>query len=200
VTDKTQDVGKQCIVLYILQINHIRWRDRKMIKKTHNIINGWNELFTLVIIIALFLSAGCATGGNFGKTERNRDLDNMFLHYEVLPDHRYYTTGGYDAPAAILAIHTDYILDNSGNLWVPIPNVDQAQMKKWIDTIAPEQNYKGTNSYFAAYILDPNGKRVGAWYSIDPNATVKFIDGNKILVNTPSSGPGLRERGEGRIR
>ena len=172
-----------------------------MIKKTHNTTCNWNELFTLVITIStLFLLVGCATGGNFGKTERNRDLDNMFLNYQVLPDHRYYTTGGYDAPAAILAIQSDYILDNSGNLWVPIPNVDQAQMKKWIDTIAPDQNYRGTNSYFAAYILDPDGKRVGAWYSIEPNATVKFLDGKRILVNTPSSGPDLREMGKGRIR
>jgi hypothetical protein len=168
-----------------------------MIEKTYNTFNSWNELFTLVITInILFLIAGCATGGNFGKTERNRDLDNKFLNYEVLPDQRYYTTGGYDAPAAILAIHTDYVLDNSGNLWVPIPNVDQAQMKKWIDTIAPEQNYRGTNSYFAAYILNPHGERVGVWYSIDPHATVKFLEGNKILVNTPSSGLDLREMGK----
>ena len=159
-----------------------------MMVKTHNTFNSWTGLFTLVItIVTLILLAGCATSGNFGKTERNKDLDNMFLNYEVLTDHRYYTTGGYDAPAAILAIHTDYILDNSGNLWVPIPNVDQAQMKKWIDTIAPEQNYRGTNSYFAAYILNPSGKRVGVWYSIDPQATVKFLEGNKILVHTPDS-------------
>jgi hypothetical protein len=124
----------------------------------------------------------------------------MFQNYQVLPDHRYYTTGGYDAPDAILAVNSDYILDNSGSLWVPIPNVDQAQMKKWIDTIAPEQNYRGTNSYFAAYILDANGKRVGAWYSVDPNATVKFLDGNKIVVNTPNSGPDLRKIGKGRGR
>jgi hypothetical protein len=44
--------------------------------------------------------------------------------------------------------------------------------------------------------LDPNEKRVGVWYSIDPNVTVKFLDENKILVNTPSSGPGLREMGK----
>lgn len=188
-------------VYFYMFINQpTRWKDRKMIEKTHNRITEWNELFTLVITIStLFLLVGCATGDNFGKTERNRDLENMFLNYRVLPYHKYYTAGGYDAPTAVLAIHSDYYLDNSGNLWVPIPNVDSAQMKKWVDTIAPEQNYRGTNSYFAAYILDPNGKRVGVWYSIDPNATVKFLGENKILVNTPSSGPGHREMGKGRI-
>ena len=135
-------------------------------------------------IFALFLLVGCA-GGNYGTLDRDRDLDNMFLNYEVLPDHRYYTTGGYDAPNAILAIHRDYELDNPGDLWVAVPNVDSTQMRKWIDFLAPEQEYRYSNAYFAAYILDPNGKRVGAWYSYDNIATVKFLEENKIQVYTP---------------
>jgi hypothetical protein len=79
---------------------------------------------------------------------------------------------------------------------VPIPNVDYAQMRKWIDTIAPEQNYRYLNGYFAAYILDLNGKRVGAWYSIASYTPVKFLEGNKIQVYTPDldriHGKGLR--------
>jgi hypothetical protein len=77
---------------------------------------------------------------------------------------------------------------------VTIPTVDYAQMRKWIDTIAPEENYRA-DGYFAAYILDPNGKRVGAWYSIQSTTTVKFLEGNKILVYTPDLGPDLNFRG-----
>jgi hypothetical protein len=156
-----------------------------MMEKTQNTINSWQGLFTLLAaFLALFLLAGCA-GGNYGKLNKNRDLDNMFLNYEVLPDHRYYTTGGYDAPNAILAIHRDYALDNPGNLWVAIPNVDSGQMRKWIDTIAPDQNYRWSGRYFAAYITDPNGKRVGAWFAIENYTTIKFLEGNKIQVYTP---------------
>jgi hypothetical protein len=141
-------------------------------------------LILLAPFFALFLLAGCAAG-NYGKIARDRDLDNMYHNYEVLPDHRYYTSGGYDAPNAILAIHRDYELDNPGNLWVPIPNVDSGQMRKWIDTIAPDQNYRRSGSYFAAYILDPDGKRIGAWFSIENSTTVKFLEGNKVQVYTP---------------
>jgi len=166
-----------------------------MMGKMFNTSSKWNRLSTLLAaILTLFLLIGCAAGGNYGKLDRNRDLDNMFLNYEVLPDHRYYTSGGYDAPDAILAIHKDYELNNSGNLWVPIPNVDYAQMRKWIDTIGPEENYRA-DGYFAAYILDPNGKRVGVWYSIQSTTTVKFLEGNKILVYTPDLGPDLNFRG-----
>ena len=56
-----------------------------MMVKTHNTFNSWTGLFTLVItIVTLILLAGCATSGNFGKTERNKDLDNMFLNYEYV--------------------------------------------------------------------------------------------------------------------
>ena len=166
-----------------------------MREKIYNIFSNWHRLSTLLVaIFTLFLITGCATGGNYGTLDRDRDLDNMYLNYEVLPDHRYYTSGGYDAPDAILAINRDHELDNVSNLWVPIPNVDSAQMRKWIDTISPEQNYSNSNAYFAAYILDPNGKRVGAWYSIEAFTTVKFLEGNKILVYTPNLSPNINIR------
>jgi hypothetical protein len=146
----------------------------------------WMNRLTTVLaaFLTLFLIAGCA-GGNYGKLDRDRDLDNMFLNYEVLPDHRYYITGGYDWPSAILAIHKDYELENSGNLWVGVPNVNSAQMRKWIENIAPDANYRYSDRYFAAYILDTTGKRVGAWFAIENQTTVKFLEGNKIQVYPP---------------
>ena len=172
-----------------------------MIRKMNKSFDNRNRLCSLLtVIISLFVLAGCATGGNFGKTERNRDLDNMFLNYEVLPDHRYYTSGGFDAPDAILAIHRDYELDNTKTYWRLIPNVDYDQMRIWIDTIAPEQDYRYSNAYFAAYILDPEGEKIGAWYSVDPHATVKFLEGNRVLVYTPNPKPDIRRPGRRRGR
>lgn len=156
-----------------------------MMERTYNASRGKNRLLVLLgVSIAFFLLVGCA-GGNYGRLERDRNLDNMFLNYEVLPDHRYYTTGGYDAPNAILAIHKDYELDNRGNLWVSVPNVDYAQMRKWVDTLAPDANFRFSGSYFAAYILDPNGQRMGVWYAIENQATIKFLEGNKVQVYPP---------------
>ena len=171
----------------------------ELIWESYSSINRWSRLFIfLTSIIALSLLIGCVTGGNYGKTKRDRDLDNMFLRYEVLPDHNYYTSGGYDKPDAILALHKDYELDNTRTYWRSIPNVDYAQMRKWIDTIAPEQDYRYSNAYFAAYILDTDGKKTGAWYSIDPHATVQFLEGNKILVYTPTPELNIDIRGRRR--
>ena len=157
-----------------------------MIKTLYNILNRRNSLITLLAsALTFFLLAGYAAAGIYGTLDRDRDLDNMFRNYEVQQDYNYFTTGGYDRPNAILLIHKDYELDNPGNLWVPIPHVDYEQKRKWISVISSEQNFNRSGYYYAAYILDQNGSRVGAWYSVETFATVKFLKGNKILVYTP---------------
>jgi hypothetical protein len=165
-----------------------------MLVKRNDTFNPRRMVFTLLsAFVVLSLLGGCA-GGNYGKIARDRDLDNMFLNYEVLPGHRYYITGGYAWPKAILAIQKDYELENSGNLWVSVPNVDSAQMRIWIENIDPNENYRYSGRYFAAYILDPAGKRVGAWFAIESQTTVKFLAGNKIQVYPPSEKPELNIR------
>ena len=146
---------------------------------------GWFRLAILVVAamaVSLVFSGCATTGANRGMLERNRDLERTLLSYEVFPDHQYYTSGGYDKPNAILGIHEDYELVT--DLWLHIPNVNTAQMRKWIDTISPDQDY-GSKGYFAAYILDPEGNKVGFWYSIQDTTTIKFLGDNKLQVYTP---------------
>ena len=158
-----------------------------MTERIYKILNKQDGLLNLLAsALMLFLLASCAATGNiYGTLDRDRDLDNMFLNNEVLQEYNYFTSGGYYKPNAILLIHKDYELDNPGNLWVPIPSVDYNQMRRWISIISSDQDFTRTGNYYAAYILDKNGKRVGVWYSVETFATVKFLEGSKILVYTP---------------
>ena len=140
------------------------------------------KLLLVIAIIPLFFS-GCAGTGNYGTLRIDRDLYNMFLSYQVLPDYNYYTSGGYDKPNAILGVHKDYLMVTEVS-WRSIPNVHSAQIEKWIRTIDPEDRGVGSN-YFAYYILDPEGKQVGFWYSIQTHTVVKFLEENKIEVYPP---------------
>jgi hypothetical protein len=70
------------------------------------------------------------------------------------------------------------------DFWVSIPNVNSAQIEKWIRTIDPEDRGPG-NNYYAYSILDPEGKQVGFWYSIQNYTVVKFLEENKIEVYPP---------------
>jgi hypothetical protein len=152
--------------------------------KVKGVNTSW--VWARVVVFSLFFAAtlllvGCTAGANRGSLQRDRDLDNQFLRYEVVEDHNYYFSGGYDKPNAILGIHKDYELVS--DLWQPV-QISSAQLEKWIRFIAPE-SYRGTGGYFAAYILNPEGKRVGFWYSVQSTTTIKFLEGNKIEVYTP---------------
>jgi len=75
--------------------------------------------------------------------------------------------------------------------------ISSAQLEKWIRTIDPE-DYRGPVGYFAAYILNPAGERVGFWYSIQDTTRINFLEGNKIKVFTPDLHQ--PEPGAGRMR
>ncbi|KPK24359.1 MAG: hypothetical protein AMJ61_13870 [Desulfobacterales bacterium SG8_35_2] len=141
----------------------------------------FQKLLLLITVISLFVS-GCAGNKNYGTFHLDRGLEQLFLSYQVLPDYNYYTSGGYDKPNAILGVHKNYRMVT--DFWVSIPNVNSAQIEKWIRTIDPEDRGPG-NNYYAYSILDPEGKQVGFWYSIQNYTVVKFLEENKIEVYPP---------------
>jgi hypothetical protein len=146
-------------------------------------IHFWTRFMTAVVALALTgVLIGCASTGDGGTLQRDRDLNNRIMAYEVLPDHNYYFSGSFGRPNAILGIHKDYQLVS--NLWQSV-QVDSLQMRKWISAISPDA-MRGPAGFFAAYILDPDGKRVGFWYSIQDTTTIRFLEGNKVEVFTPN--------------
>lgn len=161
----------------------------------NRVMNRFFKVQAAILMLVMF--AGCA-GGNYGKMVWDRELDNTFASYQVLPNHRYYITGGYGAPAAILAIAVDYQLVNAANLWVPVPDVSPARMREWVDSLSNEIKFWDGQQFMAAYILDPQGKRVGAWYSGQRDTRMEFFEDNRIKVYPPNLKPGFHgdSRGE----
>jgi hypothetical protein len=173
-------------VAYKLPDDNINMEVLAMLRKKFNISDKGKSLLTLLIsAFVFFLLAGCATTGMYGTVDRDYDLDERFRNYEVLQEYTYYESGGYRAPNAILLIHKDYELDNSAQLWRPVPDIDSYKMKYWLSAIHNERYLNKPSRYYAAYILDPNGQRAGVWYSFEPLATAKFLEGNKVVVYTP---------------
>ena len=48
-----------------------------------------------IFLASLFVLAGCAE--NYGRLQRNEEVDKIFKTYRVLPDHKYYYTVLYEA-------------------------------------------------------------------------------------------------------
>jgi hypothetical protein len=147
-------------------------------------------IFILITFIMAVSLPACAGKGNYGSMTFDRHLDDQFTSYQILPGYNYYITGGYSAPAAILAIQQDYQLANNGGLWVPVPDISTAHMRNWIGSLSEDNNFWQERPFLAYYILDPEGKRVGAWYSAAHKTTpVKFLEGNRISVYVPHLTP-----------
>jgi hypothetical protein len=136
-----------------------------------------------LILVSIFGLVGCV-GGNYGVLSYDRQLNNSFATYQVLAGHNYYLTGGNSAPAAILAIHKDYEIDNSSNLWVLVPDVSTSLMKKWIDNTSGDANFWEGVTFQAFYILNPEGKRIGAFYS-GKKTPVEFLEEHRVKVFPP---------------
>lgn len=145
---------------------------------------------TLTVFILALLLTACAGKGNYGSMVFDRGLDDQFTSYQILPGYNYFITGGYNAPAAILAIQKDYQLDNDAGMWVPVPDVNPDKMKTWIDSLSGDVNFWQEQPFWASYILDPTGKKVGAWYSAAHKTTpVRFLEDNRISVYAPHLTP-----------
>ena len=77
-------------------------------------------------------------------------------------------------------------LENGAGLWIPVPHVNPAQMRTWIDNLSDDVNFwQKERPFLAYYILDPGGEKVGAWYSAQNFTTVKFLRENRINVFVP---------------
>jgi hypothetical protein len=139
----------------------------------------------VLIFIALLFTVNACSGITSPALVLDSELDYTFTGHEVLPDHRYYITGGYAAPEAIIAIHNDYQLDNGSKLWVEAPEVDSAQLQLWMGNYHKYAR-PGTGTLFmAAYIVNPDRNRVGAWYSRQRETRVDFLENNRVKVYPP---------------
>lgn len=138
----------------------------------------------MMSIIALVLIVGCT--GNYGSLRRDAQVQQAFETNQVPTNYKYYYYGYDTLPYAIFGVEPEYQIDSY--MWREVmPDTAEFQeMTRWI--------WEDYGYYkFGADILDPQGKKVGVFYSAIRETSVKFINGNQIMVmpNTPFLwGPG----------
>jgi hypothetical protein len=145
----------------------------------------WSVMQMAAGILMSSLLAGCAANqqarGNFGTLKPSREVDQIFQKHQVLPEYKYYISGSVTKPQAIIGIDRNYTLDT--RLWQAAENLTSEQLKKWVDQMLLFRPQLYT---FGAYILGPNGERVGIWYSSYNHTTVAVHADNRIEVVPPS--------------
>jgi hypothetical protein len=140
------------------------------------------RLGALLLVLTVVFS-GCSTA-NYGQLRLSKEVEKTFLNAVVLTDHKYYYSGGYYKPRAILAIHNSYTLRT--RLWKEV-DLDSERLKNWIllmTDLLPGYSFRT----FGSRVLDPEGKQVGIWYSAWNRTPVKMLGDNEVAVYPPMVG------------
>lgn len=140
-----------------------------------------DTLPVILFITITIVFGGCAE--NYGRLQRSEEVDKIFKSYQVLPDLNYYYVGPEGRPDAIVGIQSTYTLETTQ--WTQF-NASEDILKKWVDTINFHHNTGARYYPYGFFILDPEGSRLGIWYSIWDWTTVMMKDDKRIQVFPPA--------------
>lgn len=140
-------------------------------------------------VVVLFLLAGCAGCPDCGSIRLNHEITKIFTSETIVPEYQYLYYGEILYPKAILGIDKRYTVE--GKFWTPI-DLTQEQLNSWVQEISTRPIGVGTlsDSFNGYGIQDPQGNRVGIWYSRFDWGVFKFPGGNVIQAYPPSFSPG----------
>ena len=141
-------------------------------QKTNNIKLLRHFIPVVMGLFSLFLLAGCA--GTYGSLKRDAEVQQAFESNQIPMDYKYYYYGDAE-PYAIFGIEPKYEIDSRVWREATPDTEDFNEMVRWI--------WEDYGYYkFGANILDPQGNKVGIYYSAIRETAVKFVNGNQIEV------------------
>ena len=147
-----------------------------------SVISGYAILGFYFLIAAMV--SGCLE--NYGRLNWDPQVATQYQAYEAQEDFNYYYYGVGNRTFAIAGISNDYFMESK--MWREV-EPDTQDFKDLISRAWQNSYYKPYDPR-GAHILDPEGKRVGNWYSSLRFVAVKFGEYNRIVIipDTPFLG------------
>ena len=132
----------------------------------------------MIVMGLVGLLCSCATTSHYGRLQSSHDISQLFKKAQVLSDHTYYYSGLQGVPDAIIGIHPNYTL--RAKLWQQV-DFSHLTLKKWIFRM----NYVHLVRPQGAWILGPDGDRLGIWFSAERQTSVRLDSENRLIVAPP---------------
>jgi hypothetical protein len=142
--------------------------------RTFSIGRRWHAA---VLCLCLFFLSSCATQ-NIGKLQSSAEITKIFEDHQILPDYLYYFSGLQGVPDAIIGIYTNYSLRL--DQWRQV-DLSSLTLKTWISRMQAVQITRPQG----AWILDPEGNRVGIWFSGLRQTPVRLQQDNRVVIVPP---------------
>jgi hypothetical protein len=154
---------------------------------------SWSTMLPVIAlagIAAAMILAGCA--GTHARLDRSQEVFRSFQGAQVLPGHRYYTTGMVNNPDAILGIADGYTLKTER--WKEREMTPEL-LRQLVGMM--DNEFAATGFGLAgSSVLNEKGERIGIWYSALDQTTVTMISDTEVAVSPPSVVE-IRARGKG---
>ncbi len=132
----------------------------------------------LCLLCAIFLSGCVAGGGSASRAlQHNLEVENLFRAGTFLPDHTYFIQGTYPEPEAIIALENSFQLQS--RLWA---KVEWTQKEMDTAVFWMQNSEMGFCSTDGGYIVAPDGKRIGGWYSQRDISVVKQPGPDVVVI------------------
>lgn len=157
--------------------------------KTYSFLNihrGKISTGILLVLVASLLQ-GCA--GQYGRLQRDTDVTRMFLSSSVPETYRYYADGRSGMPYAIIGI--DPNIRFVPYYWASVEPNTEAFARKVQFIWRPNGRTHHPQGQ-GAYIVAPDGDRIGIWYSMYAHTTIVVHGDGRVEVYSPyrdSGGP-----------
>lgn len=156
-------------------------------------------LYFCFAVIGLVLTAAASFGASpsfkaYGDIRPSAEATRIFESHRVLPNYKYYFSGGDLYPDAIIGIDKSYTLETE--LWKEIEltpkklkEIQEDMHKKSLDVGEILHGFD---------IVDNRGKKIGIWYSIlRARTSVRMLEDNRVMIFTPTLN--VWEHGDGSL-
>ena len=157
--------------------NDNTYASRRKSLSTSGTLKKW--LVAAIGLCLYFCLYACAATNN-GSLQPSTEITKIFQTNQVLSDHVYYFSGLQGVPDAIIAVHTNYSLRS--DRWRQI-DFSALTLKTWVFrmTAIPVKEPQG------AWILGPDGNRLGIWFAAQRQTMVRLEQNNRVVVIPPAS-------------
>jgi len=138
-------------------------------------------MYLALLFLTAMIMSGCAALQRPNLLENSMEVNRLIESDTILPGYTYYYTGPQDKPDTIIAIRNDYELQES-IYWHKV-DITEKQLQTWNMMIDNRHRIRFT--YDGAYIITPEGQRVGIWYSKYSLTVIKFPEPGRIIIYPP---------------
>ncbi|MCU0590793.1 MAG: hypothetical protein MUC57_04890 [Desulfobacterales bacterium] len=130
------------------------------------------------LAIVLALLSGCSTA-NRGGLRNSREVGRAFETFHIYPNHRYWYYYLENNPFAVVGLEPPYRIEDIN--WKEV-DPDSKTFEKVVGLV---EHFPATGAYtYGAFILDPQARQIGVWYSSLSAGIVVDPESQVVSVNT----------------